>query len=243
MGSNNPFQRASPIPAPPRHPTPHVRLNSGVHNILTDFSSPDTTTNTTSTSRSLTQNTTYQSTNSGTGVSHSGNGLFANTPTAAESAELLLPPQKTRSRPRYRDVESPVASPVASPLSNASRRSSWSSESESVRHGGPFASPFDDSRAPSPTGSTDELINTQTVSEKYNIQPGDGLLLFPEDVEKDDYLHNPDPRDKEARCDPCSTRGVMNVGALMIMTIGVLALIIGYPVAYVFAMALVVSAG
>jgi len=57
------------------------------------------------------------------------------------------------------------------------------------------------------------------------------LLLFPEDVEKDDYLHNPDPNEKEPRdCDICSRRGLVNVGALALLTLGVLILFIGYPV-------------
>jgi len=94
---------------------------------------------------------------------------------------------------------------------------------------GPFASPFDDSRAPSRAGSDDD-INTQTVSEKFNIMPSAGLLLFPEDVEKDDYLHNPDPNDKEDKCDVFSKRGFMNLGGLAFITIGVLVLFIGYPV-------------
>jgi beta-glucanase (GH16 family) len=76
------------------------------------------------------------------------------------------------------------------------------------------------------------LINTQTVSAKYNIQPSAGLLLYPEDIEKDDYLHNPDPNDKEgygcATC--CSSRGVVNISGLILVTIGTLALFIGYPI-------------
>lgn len=97
---------------------------------------------------------------------------------------------------------------------------------------GPFASPFDDSRAPSRAGSDDD-INTQTVSEKYNIMPSAGLLLFPEDVEKDDYLHNPSPDDKEEKCDIWNKRGMMNVGGLVFVVLGVLVLFIGYPVLYV----------
>lgn len=96
---------------------------------------------------------------------------------------------------------------------------------------GPFASPFDDSRTPSRAGSEDD-INTQTVSEKYNIMPSAGLLLFPEDVEKDDWLHNPDPNEKEPKCDIWSTRGMMNVGGLAVITIGILFLFIGYPALY-----------
>lgn len=117
----------------------------------------------------------------------------------------------------------------------SSRRSSFDSQSSrDSRIGGPFISPFDDSRAPSRAGSDDDL-NTQTVSEKFNITPSAGLLLFPEDVEKDDYLHNPDPNEDNKRdCDIFNKRGMMNVGALVILTIGLLLLFIMYPVLYVF---------
>jgi beta-glucanase (GH16 family) len=96
----------------------------------------------------------------------------------------------------------------------------------------PFASPFDDSRAPSRTGSEDELINTQTVADKYNIQPSAGLLVYPDDVEKDDYLHNPDPNDKEGYgCATCCTgRGLLNIGGLILIMLGTLSLFIGYPI-------------
>lgn len=99
---------------------------------------------------------------------------------------------------------------------------------------GPFVSPFDDSRAPSRAGSDDEGVNTQTVSEKYNILPSAGLLLFPEDVEKDDWLHNPDPNEKEKReCDIFTKRGLVNIGGLAFITLGILVLFIGYPILYV----------
>jgi hypothetical protein len=116
-----------------------------------------------------------------------------------------------------------------------SRRTSWGSESTGSRDSrvGPFASPFDDSRAPSRAGSDDEGVNTQTVSEKYNILPSAGLLLFPEDVEKDDYLHNPDPTEKEGRItcsDLFSKRGITNLGGLILITLGVFMLFIGYPI-------------
>jgi beta-glucan synthesis-associated protein KRE6 len=74
-------------------------------------------------------------------------------------------------------------------------------------------------------------VNTQTVSEKYNILPSAGLLLFPEDIEKDDYLHNPDPNEKDQReCDVFTRRGIVNVGGLALITLGLLTLFIGYPV-------------
>jgi hypothetical protein len=96
-------------------------------------------------------------------------------------------------------------------------------------------SPFDDSRAPSRAGSDDD-VNTQTVSEKYNILPSAGLLLFPEDVEKDDYLHNPDPNDKDKMkfSELFTKRGFLNVGGLALITLGLLTLFIGYPIMYVW---------
>lgn len=127
-------------------------------------------------------------------------------------------------------MTSPVqGSPIASAIS--SRRSSWSTDSVGSRNSrGPFASPFDDlSRTGSPEEG--EGINTQTVAERFNIQPNSGLLLFPEDVEKDDYMHNPDPNDKDGgECDIYSGRGIINVGGLALITLGVLILFIGYPV-------------
>jgi beta-glucan synthesis-associated protein KRE6 len=144
-----------------------------------------------------------------------------------DSSERLLAPQ----RPRIRDEESPLKSPDLSRF--ASRRSSWDSERSRDSRG--FENPFADSRSPSRSGSRadsdDENVNTQTVSEKYNILPSAGLLLFPEDVEKDDYLHNPDPKGKEERdCDIWTTRGMLNVGGLALITLGILTLFIGYPV-------------
>ncbi|KAI9738437.1 MAG: hypothetical protein M1818_005334 [Claussenomyces sp. TS43310] len=149
--------------------------------------------------------------------------------TAAESAEMLLPPSRSKVPRPYRDFPSAEYS-SRSVSGVSSRRSSFSSEQSS--RGGPFTSPFDDSRAPSRAGSSDdEGVNTQTVSEKYNITPSAGLLLFPEDVEKDDYLHNPDPNDKDnLKCDIWNRRGMMNMGGLAFIVIGVLVLFIGYPI-------------
>ena len=69
------------------------------------------------------------------------------------------------------------------------------------------------------------------MSEKYTITPSAGLLLYPEDIEKDDWLHNPDPNEKERRsCDLFTKRGIVNVGGLSLITLGILILFIGFPV-------------
>ena len=155
----------------------------------------------------------------------------------AESAELLLPPSRSRTH-RFRDDDasargSPDAAGFRSPSGFSSRRTSWSSEGGHRDSRGYSTNPFGDSRAPSRAGSDDDNVNTQTVSEKYNILPSAGLLLFPEDVEKDDWLHNPDPNEKEKDCDIFTKRGFVNVGGLAFITLGVLVLFIGYPVMYV----------
>lgn len=64
--------------------------------------------------------------------------------------------------------------------------------------------------------------------------PSAGLLLFPEDVEKDDWLHNPDPSDRDReKCDIFTKRGVVNVGGLAFITLGMLVLFVVYPILYV----------
>lgn len=140
---------------------------------------------------------------------------------APDSSEFLLPP---RLRPSTRDDGERSGSP--------DRWSTGGSSFSSIGRDSRFnADPFEDStRAPSSRSGSDEYdMNTQTVSEKFNITPSDGLLLFPEDVEKDDYLHNPDPMDKDRDCDICNRRGVLNVGGLAVLTVGILVLFIGYP--------------
>jgi hypothetical protein len=211
---------------------PHLRLNSGSQNIAHDSSSATRpTTARQNSSRSLTAPIRPGTAPASPGLrSPTLPSLYRNN-AVADSAEHLLPPKKTRTR-SYRDE-----SPLRSPSGMSSRRTSWSSDIESIRSRdsriSPFISPFDDSRAPSRAGSEEDL-NTQTVSEKFNILPGSGLLLFPEDVEKDDWLHNPDPNEKDKRdCDVFTKRGALNLGALLVLTLGLLVLFIGYPVLYV----------
>lgn len=219
---------------PQRHAPPHIRLNSGSDDLLQISSQQPDAQVRPSASRQPSSRSLTQQSRPGTAASLRNSPYNSHAP--AESAELLLPPRKSKSR-RFRDEESPVMSPSENGMSGYnSRRTSWSSESagsRDSRYGGPFTSPFDDSRAPSRAGSDDDGVNTQTVSEKYNILPSAGLLLFPEDVEKDDWLHNPDPSDRDGKmnCQELfSKRGLVNLGGLAFITIGILILFIGYPI-------------
>lgn len=218
----------SPPQSPRGYGPPHIRLNSGTHEATTDDNSPPAvrpSTARTNSARSLTQPIRPGTAPSPGLRSGTVPAIYSNADIAA-SAELLLPPKKLKISRQYRDE-----SPIQSPSGMSSRRSSWSSDFTRDSRG-PFASPFDDSRAPSRAGSEEDL-NTQTVSEKFNILPSAGLLLFPEDVEKDDYLHNPDPNEKDKRdCDIFTRRGLVNVGGLAFMALGLLALFVGYPVLY-----------
>ena len=217
--------------------TPHLRLNSGQDDLLTMDTSELGFGNQQrpGTARQLSARTLVpqQEQRPGTAPSarqpSSPRGLY-NSSVPAESSDLLLPPSRSRPSRRFRDDLSPVRSPSETGFS--SRRTSLTSEGSRDSKYGPFASPFDDSRAPSRAGSDDEGVNTQTVSEKYNILPSAGLLLFPEDVEKDDWLHNPDPNEKEKLHfrDCFSKRGLVNVGGLVFLIGGILVLFIGYPI-------------
>ncbi|KAK3675069.1 beta-glucan synthesis-associated protein [Recurvomyces mirabilis] len=224
--------------SPPRHNPPHIRLNSDSGDLLNIDQTQQSAQSRPQTARQPSSRSLTATSRPGTAPNlrnaHSAQSLYQNN-TPAESAELLLPPRRSKTRRFRDDPESPgdARSPSASGFN--SRRTSWSSESagsRDSRYGGPFVSPFDDSRAPSRAGSDEDGVNTQTVSEKYNILPSAGLLLFPEDVEKDDYLHNPDPneRDKMNCADLFSKRGIVNVGGLALITLGVLILFIGYPI-------------
>ena len=224
---------------PPRHAPPHIRVNSGSHDPLqmsrtiSDSRQARSQQSRQPSSRSLTR---PFRPSTGTSMRRpGGTHPLYQSHTMAESSERLLPPSRNRSQ-RFGgdDDQSPLLSPSQSGFN--SRRTSWSSEmsSDSRSYVSPFDGPFEDSRAPSRAGSDeDDGVNTQTVSEKYNIMPTDGLLLFPEDVEKDDWLHNPDPYDRDGKfkcADLCSKRGVVNVGGLILITIGVAFLFIGYPI-------------
>lgn len=217
---------SSSITSPPDRNTPQVRLNSAQEDLISNDSSVTSPQDPPRppASRSLTAQsrpTTAPSARNNPGLQ----GLYGAGPAASE--ERLLPPSRTRTR-RFRDEESVTNSPTF----GQSRRSSFDSDGNQSRDSRIYDSnPFTDSRAPSRAGSDDNDVNTQTVSEKYNILPSAGLLLFPEDVEKDDWLHNPDPNEKEHReCDIFTKRGFVNVGSLSFITIGILVLFIGYPV-------------
>lgn len=196
---------------PPRVP-PHIRLNSAQDDLLHNDPSSSTAARSLIPSRPSTAPQRPQ-------FSH--NQIYSD---VQDSSEQLLAPQT-----RLRDEHSRSPDPSAF----TSRRSSWDSDRSRDSRG--FENPFADSRSPSRSGSRadsdEDNVNTQTVSEKYNILPSAGLLLFPEDIEKDDYLHNPDPKGKEERdCDIWTRRGIVNVGGLALITLGILTLFIGYPV-------------
>jgi beta-glucan synthesis-associated protein KRE6 len=206
----------SSSPSPPKVP-PHIRLNSAQEDLLMNDPSGQ------GASRSLIPSRPSQVPQR----SHlSQNQIYSDTQ-VQDSSERLLPPQRSR----IRGEESPSDLPGLSKFS--SRRSSW--DSERSRDSRVLENPFADSRSPSRSGSRadsdDENVNTQTVSERYNILPSAELLLYPTDVEKDDYLHNPDPKGKDERdCDIWTARGIVNVGGLALITLGILTLFIGYPV-------------
>ncbi|KAF9893764.1 hypothetical protein FE257_009934 [Aspergillus nanangensis] len=211
-GSPNPTQ------PPEVRERPQIRLNSGQHEPYTD-ASPDEclqvppqtlgrplTPDITHSPSTATLHTVY-------GASH-----------PQESTEFLIPPQPHRQRDDTNNVPAPNMSMISS------RRTSWSSEAPSYDRRSYGYTHMEDSQAPSCVESEENDVNTQTVTEKFNIMPTSGLLLFPEDVEKDDYMHNPDATDRDKKCDIWNRRGLINVGGLIFLTLGFLTLFIGYPI-------------
>ncbi|RMZ90701.1 hypothetical protein DV736_g2075, partial [Chaetothyriales sp. CBS 134916] len=212
MSSNN-----SAPHSPPRVP-PHIRLNSGQEDLVTaDINNV---------SRSFAP----QSPGPRPGTSSPEQQNVYDQGRVLESSDQLLQPSRSRPYSSRSHSHSPIASSRrASP--HSSRRSSF--DSDRSHDSRAFDNPFRDasmSRPGSRAGSDDNDVNTQTVSEKYNILPSAGLLLFPEDVEKDDYLHNPDPGGEPRDCDVFNRRGIVNLGGLGLLTIGILVLFVAYPV-------------
>ncbi|KAJ5753459.1 uncharacterized protein N7511_007612 [Penicillium nucicola] len=194
---------------------PHIRLNSGRQDPLTEANEDYAPLTSRTFPRPLTPQGPEPPVIGAQGASPYG---VSNAP---ESSEFLLPPKlrptqgftSQSERPRSPDRWSAARSSVSS----LSRESTFPLD------------PFHDSRASSRSEGDEHDMNTQTVSEKFNIMPTDGLLLFPEDVEKDDYMHNPDPKDQDRDCDMCNRRGILNMGGLAVLTVGIMVLFIGYP--------------
>ncbi|KAJ5739506.1 hypothetical protein N7533_012290 [Penicillium manginii] len=231
---------------PPRLEMPHIRLNSGRQDPFIDTNEGYVPLETRPDSRAESQVSRSQSRADSIQLSRAGSRLESRSNSRAAQRPLtpgpdmvpvslgaqgMSPYGNLRNSCYLLDYDRPPRDDgdrSGSPDRWSQARSSISSMSRDSRH---HMDPFEDSRAPSTRSGSDEYdVNTQTVSEKFNIMPTDGLLLFPEDVEKDDYLHNPDPADKEGECDICNRRGVLNVGGLVVLTLGILVLFIGYPV-------------
>lgn len=146
------------------------------------------------------------------------------TPEGSNSSERLVAPTTGQGSRIYRGYAPEYPSPLSS------RRTSWESIGSREDFQGPFVSPLDD---PAKASSSGEAINTQTVAQKYLITPTPDLILFPEDVEADDYLHNPDPNESDKyKFEIWSRRGMINVGGLIFVILGILALFVAYPVLY-----------
>ncbi|KAI5281214.1 hypothetical protein KEM54_003349, partial [Ascosphaera aggregata] len=72
------------------------------------------------------------------------------------------------------------------------------------------------SRAYSSSGADDDF-NTQSVAEKFMILPDESMVLAPETVEPDDYLHNPDPADARRDLNFWNRRAFWNMGGLLVL--------------------------
>ncbi|KAI0053742.1 glycoside hydrolase family 16 protein [Auriscalpium vulgare] len=75
------------------------------------------------------------------------------------------------------------------------------------------------------------------LEEKFSLSPDPqkwGLNVSPEFLEADDDMHNPDERkgkDLYHHGDVFTVRGITNVGCLLVLCVGIVALFAGYPIA------------
>lgn len=208
-----------PIQLADRRRPPHITINSGSGgDILAQAPRNNSSSDSISTRQLIPQPFASSPHSSGTSSPVYGGRQFS------DGSELLLPRGRpTNDRP-YRDFSN------SDPYSTQSSRRTSTSSDGGGRYGGPFASPFDDRAG----GPDDDNVNTQTVTAKYNCVPTPGLLVFPEDVEQDDEMHNPDPNEKEYRDGNIWTkRGAVNLGGLAFLFFGMLSLFIIWPVLYV----------
>lgn len=110
----------------------------------------------------------------------------------------------------------------------ASRRMSVSTDTSqhdlfwTGRKDGPYAYEHD--------GDSSLEVNTQTVTEKFDIGPTTSLLWDPSYVEDDDDLHNPNVDNPKRDTDIWTKRGLMNLGGLAFITIGLLFVFVGLPI-------------
>ncbi|KAJ7864983.1 glycoside hydrolase family 16 protein [Mycena olivaceomarginata] len=69
------------------------------------------------------------------------------------------------------------------------------------------------------------------LAEKYSLAPDPALWgsnIYPNMTEPDDDLHNPDSKDRSSFS--LSTRGIYNIGCLVVLCLAIMTLFVGYPV-------------
>ncbi|KAI0348533.1 beta-glucan synthesis-associated protein [Trametopsis cervina] len=91
-----------------------------------------------------------------------------------------------------------------------------------------------DERYYSTTGKSQVI--PQSISDKFSLSPNPrdwGANLSVEYTENDDYIHNPDPkrdRKNDQGANIFTYRGITNLGCLVVLLLGLLALFAGFPI-------------
>lgn len=121
---------------------------------------------------------------------------------------------------------SPYASPLASRRnSSSSRRLSTTSETSDLfwsnRDDGPYGYDHE--------GGSALSLNTQTVTEKFDIGPTTNLLWDPAYIEDDDDLHDPNIDNPKRDSNIWTKRGLINLGGLAALAIGLLLIFAALP--------------
>jgi len=96
-------------------------------------------------------------------------------------------------------------------------------------------SSINDSPYPGAAAGRSSASQVQSISDKFSLSPDPkswGADLSPNHPEPDDFLHNPDPR-RDRKSDRGGSvltyRGLTNLGCLVFLALGLVALFAGYP--------------
>ena len=76
-------------------------------------------------------------------------------------------------------------------------------------------------------------INTQNVTRKLGLMPAAGLIIFPDELEKDDALHDPSTGgngEEKSHTSLRNRRGLINFIGTAMVIIGVVMILIGLPI-------------
>ncbi|KZS95716.1 glycoside hydrolase family 16 protein [Sistotremastrum niveocremeum HHB9708] len=143
--------------------------------------------------------------------------------------------QRPAQQPSFRQVYGGTGSPAQSTTSLLPPSTIGSKGSVQAALSGPSGSRNTIHNTETPYMKSKSAVSLTSISDKYDLSPDPSLWgadLNPNHSEPDDYLHNPDPK-RDRKNDKGGTiltsRGIANLGCLVILGAALITLFAGYP--------------